>query len=459
MELSMQNKRHIYHSNACIDYIENYIYEYKNNDQDSENNIYCLRMPVLVKSDKTIWEPANIYLQSLLIEKSASQSTIESSATNLLDFLRFLEHSNLDVLHLPDEQHERVTYRYRAFLLRSIRQNLIQPSTANGRINRVLRFYDFCILNQLFDKESLRNTPYHTISRRISVPTIYGGSRQIDIESSDLAIRTPQRNISLDALVDGGQLHPLTDEEQCLVKIYLKDVASREFQLMSYIALFTGARIQTVCTLRVSSLLELKKKNINKFDDTYSLNVGSGTPIDTKNGTKMVLKIPTWLLDELISYSKSKRWKIRAKFSYYGENIQNYLFLTSRGDSYYTSLKEIEDRRKTKSLMGFKPKCGLSVRTHVNQMIVKLNSDAVRVNHFSFHDLRATFGLNVIKAMTNSGFNGQDALMYLKERMGHRNILTTMKYLEYSSFTESVVKTSIEFSEALNNYYPNKQVI
>ncbi len=139
--------------------------------------------------------------------------------------------------------------------------------------------------------------------------------------------------------------------------------------------------------------------------------------------------------------------------------VQNYLFLTSRGDSYYTSLKEIEDRRKTKSLMGFKPKRGLSVRTHVNQMIVKLNSDAVRVNHFSFHDLRATFGLNVIKAMTNSGFNGQDALMYLKERMGHRNILTTMKYLEYSSFTESVVKTSIEFSEALNNYYPNKQVI
>ena len=115
MELSMQNKRHIYHSNACIDYIENYIYEYKNNDQDSENNIYCLRMPVLVKSDKTIWEPANIYLQSLLIEKSASQSTIESSATNLLDFLRFLEHSNLDVLHLPDEQHERVTFAIEHF--------------------------------------------------------------------------------------------------------------------------------------------------------------------------------------------------------------------------------------------------------------------------------------------------------------------------------------------------------
>ena len=61
--------------------------------------------------------------------------------------------------------------------------------------------------------------------------------------------------------------------------------------------------------------------------------------------------------------------------------------------------------------------------------------------------------------MTNSGFNGQDALMYLKERMGHRNILTTMKYLEYASFTESVVKTSIEFSEALNNSYPSKLVI
>ena len=85
-------------------------------------------------------------------------------------------------------------------------------------------------------------------------------------------------------------------------------------------------------------------------------------------------------------------------------------------------------------------------------MIKKLNRGVVRVNPFSFHDLRATFGLNTLKVMISCGFGSDHVLMYLKERMGHRSIQTTMRYLEYSSFTSTVIKANTEFSEALNNY-------
>lgn len=448
----MPRKTHLYNSDAIVEYIENYEYEVGYEDNQGTESIYCLRMPVLIKSDKSLWELGNVYLQHLLIEKSCRQSTLESVANNLIDFLRFLEHSGLDVLHLPNNVHERVTYRYRSSLLQRIRQSLTQPSTANGKIRSVKKFYEFCIANELFDKASMRNLPYTEIERRFYIPSDYGSTFQIKVSSSDLAIRAPKRYISANEILDGGVLHPLNSNEQDIVKQYLRDTASREFQLMCYLSLFSGARIQTVCTIRVFNIKELKKKNPDKFDDSYSLKVGKGTFIDTKNGTQQILKIPSWLVDELTAYSNSQVWKNRAKLSYYGVSDNNYLFLTSRGAAYYTSLREIEDRLISKSIRGFRNSRGLSVRTHIKQMIKKINKDEILVNPFSFHDFRATFGLNTLNTMIRCGFSDDQALMYLKERMGHRNISTTMKYLEYSNFTSSVVDINTAFSEALNTY-------
>lgn len=454
MIFMMRPKSHSYNSKSHINYIKNYIYEYNTNNKEgyAKDSIYALRMPVIIQSDHTVWELGSLYLQYLMIEKSLGQSSLESTASDLLDFLKFMEHSGLEILHLPNEKHERVTYRYKASLAQRIRQSRIKPSTANVRINKVMRLYDFCIANQLFHRDSLRNYPYSIIKYRYLVPLDYGGTFEKEIVSSDLAFRVPKRQVSADEIMDGGALHPLNEIEQNLVKQYLRDKASREFQLICYLALFSGARIQTVCTLRVFNIKNLKKNNPDSFDDAYALKVGSNTVVDTKNGTNLTLKIPSWLADELLAYTNSLAWKERAKLSYYGISDQNYLFLTSRGNAYYTSLKEIEDRRISNSLHGFKQSRGLSVRIHINQMLKKLNEEEIRVNPFTFHDLRATFGLNTLKLMIHCGFSNDHAILYLKERMGHRYIHTTMRYLEYASFTSNVVDANTSFSEALNQY-------
>ncbi|WP_182003001.1 tyrosine-type recombinase/integrase [Acinetobacter lactucae] len=444
----MRQSTHNYNSKAHIDYIKNYHFEYE--EGSLQESVFALRMPVIIQSDNSIWELANIYLQHLLINKSVEQSTLESTANGLVDYLRFMEHVGLDILHLPVNQYERVTYRYNASLHQRIRKGLLRPSTANGKMNKVLRFYDFCLDNQLFHKDSLRNAPYEEIKKRITCFTKYGRPIDFDINSSDLAISVSKRQIPADTIIDGGELHPLTDTEQEYVKQYLQETSSREFQLMCYLALFTGARIQTICTLRVFNIKELKEKNPDPFDDAYTLIVGSTTIVDTKNGTKLTIKIPSWLVNELIAYSNSKAWKKRARLSYYGISDQNYLFLSARGNSYYTSLKEIEDRRSSNSLQGFNFSRGLSVRIHIKQMLKKLNTNEIKVNHFTFHDLRATFGINTLKIMLSCGFGNDQALIYLKERMGHRSINTTIRYLEHATYTSNFINANTSFSESLN---------
>jgi integrase len=63
--------------------------------------------------------------------------------------------------------------------------------------------------------------------------------------------------------VDGGELSPLTVEEQATILKALQK-SSREYQLMFYLAFFTGARLQTICTLRIKCLL-------NREPDSHGL--------------------------------------------------------------------------------------------------------------------------------------------------------------------------------------------
>lgn len=58
-------------------------------------------------------------------------------------------------------------------------------------------------------------------------------------------------------------------------------------------ALYSGARIQTICTIRVFHIKEiLAKQIVNSTDDTFKLRVGGKSIIDTKGNFESNLKIP-----------------------------------------------------------------------------------------------------------------------------------------------------------------------
>lgn len=55
--------------------------------------------------------------------------------------------------------------------------------------------------------------------------------------------------------------------------------------------------------------------------------------------------------------------------------------------------------------------------------------------NFSFHDLRATFGMNLLDKLMplvdSKELKLSHALIHIKERMGHSSLSTTEKYLNF----------------------------
>ena len=276
----MTNKSESYFpkSKAHINFITEYrptYFESETHSFDPMESIYCPRFPSLIKSDNTVWHLASTYFNHLLIHGKKSAALLESVASDLIDFLRFLEETELEILYLPPKAEKRVTYQFHTSLLQRIRLGLISPSTARQRMNRILRFYDFLLAENVFTPEELKNRPYEKIKTYVSCVTSSGDIYKKQVNSSNLKIRHSPRPSYGDEIIDGGRLHPLSPNEKEIFLQYLEQYASRDFQLICYTALYTGARLQTICTIRAFHIKEIiAKQTVNSIDDTYTLRVG-----------------------------------------------------------------------------------------------------------------------------------------------------------------------------------------
>ncbi|MDZ7901136.1 MAG: hypothetical protein U5L01_00695 [Rheinheimera sp.] len=104
-------------------------------------------------------------------------------------------------------------------------------------------------------------------------------------------------------IVDGGKLRPLSKiEQENLVKALI-DIGNPEMTIAFLIALTSGARIQTVFTLRLKHIIEL---NTNDFGE-IPISVGMGTGVDTKFQKKMSIYLPTWLIRKKLRHMQAQR--------------------------------------------------------------------------------------------------------------------------------------------------------
>ena len=223
-----QSKAHI---NFITEYRPTY-FKSETHSFDPMENIYCPRFPSLIKSDNTVWHLASAYFNHLLIDQKKSTALLESVASDLIDFLRFLEDTELDILYLPPRPEKRVTYQFHTTLLQRIRLGLISPSTARQRMNRVLRFYDFLLAENIFTSAELKNRPYEKVKTYVSCITSLGDIYKKQVSSSNLKIRHSPRLSYGEEIIDGGRLHPLSPNEKKVFLQYLEHYASRDFQLI-----------------------------------------------------------------------------------------------------------------------------------------------------------------------------------------------------------------------------------
>jgi integrase len=207
----------------------------------------------------------------------------------------------------------------------------------------------------------------------------------------------------------------------------LKNIGNTEMTLSFLIALTTGARIQTVFTLRQKHF----EKILHPDETEVKIKIGLGTDCDTKFNKIHTLIVPAWVYNKVKVYLNSPRYKTRldvAKHIFEGESKQ-YVFLTNRGIPFYSSkFDPYRDQYK-------EPPSGNTVRQFIFRSIKKeFNKQGLKTD-FSFHDLRATYGMNLLDKLMILVDKGElklsHALIHIKERMGHNSLSTTEKYLNF----------------------------
>ena len=427
------------------------------NDAEFEKygDVY-LEFPIIIQGDGQPSEIFNLYLIKKLQQTIQYDfKTFASISNQLVDFQRFLEDEQLDCLKFHKVKQLNAIFKYRIRLIEQTNSGLISASSARGRINTIVNFYRFLVTEDLVDHQSY-GMPFQDVYKYIAIDNAFGARRQMAIKSHDLAIHVPAKALNSEAIVDGGELSPLTVEEQATILKALQK-SSREYQLMFYLALFTGARLQTICTLRIKCLLK-READSHGF---IRLPVGVGTGVDTKFQKPMTLLIPHWLTQDIKIYINSDQARQRRQKSSYGDSDENYMFLTKLGTPFYTSKAEQQElTEKIKTSESFTKKLkfyeGEAVRSYLKIVLLpEIRLIDPQFQSFKFHDLRASFGMNLLESQLQQlpdGHSAMTAVEYVQARLGHSNISTTLQYLNYKSRLQWRSKIQHEYESSLMQY-------
>jgi hypothetical protein len=395
--------------------------------------------PIVLDRNSVPWDLGTLFiLDRLEAETNPDMVTFKSLADDLgafRDWLDSHEHPDDLLFSFPKLTLSRVTYRYRGNLKKKIEIGEIAASTAKRRMGTVVSFYRWMIKKELFQPA---NAPWDERKYGLTLTNSYGGSVKRTVTSTDLQILASKADDPLDDTIqDDGKLRPLTLEEQKWVMEAADALGNGEMYLFILSMLLTGARIQTVGTLRVQHFVQAKpafSTGIAGQRQVFKLRAGPGTGIDTKRNKNKVLQIPKLLYEALRVYALSDRARRRREMAPGGDHLDQYLFLTQQGSPYYTAKAQALDYDP--NMVRRHHKNGGTVRQFLKDRLIPF----VRSHHdpkfdFRIHDLRATFGMNqtdIQMSLVQAGvITLSKARSIVKELMWHSSLTTTDKYLDY----------------------------
>ncbi|WP_336333746.1 site-specific integrase [Pseudomonas putida] len=400
-------------------------------------------VPFLFHADGTPWIEANSFLYSELQNKSAkSRPTDETRklASELLEYLRFCEKEGIDWKDFSgDRPSLRPTYRYFNHL-----------KTGSSRKNRVNNQYTGAVYRMFeFISENWHDIKLDRVDKvkkyKHYISTSHGSVVAERLKRSQ-TLPTPPESVPDYGKVrdDGEDLRPLTNDQLKNVRSALMENRwDTDHRLMIDFALMTGARKQTVLTLRHKHIRSFQVDQLNS-NNTYALRAGPGTGIDTKFDTNVRLEIPKGLGERLaiwIDSPESKKRQRKFRKILRSHNVDDlpdgdeYVFLSDQGNCYYMSK---DDSRY--------PEVKSTPRGQVTQTIVK-KLRRLTAGHlpkdFTFHWLRATFGYQLFQylqpAIQSGHLKPGDDISIIQRRMSHKYRETTENYLKlFRMFDENM---------------------
>lgn len=398
-------------------------------------------MPVILNGSGVPWELGNAYLLCHLnTALRAKMESIKDRAKSLCFYLKFIEDEGLDLLEFPVQIRRRPTYLFR-YKLQELIDLGMSPSTASKHIGHVIAFYRGILNHNLIDETSVGTRPFRSFKRYIQTLTNEGISRFKEVQTTDISIKVTKAEDRPDRIMDGGELRPLSIAEQQSVMWGLeRKFCSVETELIILTMLHTGARIQSACTLRVGHIKdaynELKRSGKSwVFIHSHQ----SRFPIDTKFGKPNNFRFPKTLVEKLFVYINSEVHAKRMKNSFFGLSDENYAFLTEQSNPFYSSRSEIrkrqdEDAHRAVNAPEFSPKNGSTFRANVRSFIARVRQSRPELEAFSPHDLRATFGMNIVRRLANDPekrFSTTHMELAVKTALNHNDIATSRRYVNF----------------------------
>lgn len=437
-----------------------YHYRFVLDDQSKQGFDYNL-FPVVLDRNSAPWALGALYiLAKLEAESNPVMSSYHALAGDLGAFKEWLDNqegSDDFIFHFPKIKLRRPTYRYYSFLQQQIQSGEIKTRTAKRRMAVVIAFYRWLIDTNYFEPDY---PPWEEAKSQLVFKTCEGLVISKNFVSTNLSIHVSKSDDPYAGTIqDGGRLRPLTGKEQNWILNATKAMGNTECYLIQLFMLATGARIQTAGTLRLRHFAQPKDryaKSLIGDGKVVKINAGPGTGIDTKNNKVGLLQVPSAVYELLNTYAFSERANIRRErfMAKHGMHTDPYLFITLQGNPYYAAREE--SLKFNPNFMRRHEKTGQTVRQFISDQVIPCVRDQYDKHfHYSIHDLRASFGMNMTELLMEQVQKGTITLSrtrtIVKELLWHTSLDTTDLYLNFRSQMDAIY-------EAVNGYGEQLQV-
>lgn len=409
------------------------------------------KFPLVLNADGSLWEPACLWLLDKAQARPSTLTSLTSVAQGLRDYKVFLDDLGLEWDDFSSvDKYARPTYLYRIHLQGLVNSDSLARSTASRRMSTVIGFYRFLMGHPRMQFEPL-NEPWVDRQYAFAYRNEMGFKQVRTVVATDVSIQASKSEDAWDATIkDGGKLRPLSVEEQLALVATLKRLGNTEYELMHYVALLTGARVQTVLTMRWG-YFQNSPSEVNQWP--YKLRCGPGTGIDTKRDvTNVYLSIPRALYEMLHVYVHSERAQRRRAKTRLAEDPTNHLFLTSQGSPYYESKDDRNDAWAFEAIMRRSSPIGQNLREFMAEKVIPDVRKTIPQFKYKFHDLRATFGMNWVDHVIAKDDTKQKYMWardQLRKLLWHKDAITTDRYLEYRQHMHQLQQSQDDWNEAL----------